>query len=256
MTLPCGACHPSTGRLLAAHRAQRVVLRLAVLASGPRPTPARCRSTQTSSTHSSAGGSCATRSPSRPTTHFLFPRLGQRRRDGLIPTRGRTAVDRRGDEDRPTDHARGRRAGRAGAPVRAQAHILAALHDGAEGGAFDAGADHGATLRRRRRRYVHHDDHELAAEHRRIERLQRRPARPPRGASAGASRRHGCVRGGRSSRGCEAGRATLHRRRQGRNQAHLALCSGSCPRGQVSGRNPCQARTAEPAGKSSSARSG
>jgi hypothetical protein len=32
--------------------------------------PARCRSTQTSSTHSSAGGSCATRSPSWPTTHF------------------------------------------------------------------------------------------------------------------------------------------------------------------------------------------
>jgi hypothetical protein len=35
-------------------------------------------------------------------------------------------------------------------------------------------------------RDVHHDDHELAAEHRRIERLQRRPARPPRGASSGA----------------------------------------------------------------------
>jgi len=50
-------------------------------------------------------------------------------------------------------------------------------------------------------RYVHGDDHELAAEYRRIERLQRRLARPPRGASGGASRRHGGVRSGRSSRG-------------------------------------------------------
>jgi hypothetical protein len=30
---------------------------------------------------------------------FLFPRLGRRRRDGLIPRRRRTAVDHRGDED-------------------------------------------------------------------------------------------------------------------------------------------------------------
>jgi hypothetical protein len=37
---------------------------------------------------------------------FLFLRLGRRQRDGVIPGRGRTAVEHRGDEDRPTDHAR------------------------------------------------------------------------------------------------------------------------------------------------------
>ena len=37
---------------------------------------------------------------------FLFARLGRRRREGLILRRGRTAVRHRGDEDRPTDHAR------------------------------------------------------------------------------------------------------------------------------------------------------
>jgi hypothetical protein len=45
-------------------------------------------------------------------------------------------------------------------------------------------------------RRVHHDDHELAAELRRIERLQPRPTRPPRGPSARASPQHGGGRGG------------------------------------------------------------
>jgi hypothetical protein len=169
---------------------------------------------------------------------FLFPRLGRRRRDGLPDADGQLSITALMRTVRPIMPA-------ADVPVE-QAHPHALR------GTFGplCMATPKAELSTRQRtmghpspettsRYVHHDDHELAAEPRRIERLQRRPARPRRRASAGATRRHGGTRSGRSSRDREAGRATLHRRRQGRNQAHLALSLGSCPQGQVSWRKPC-----------------
>jgi integrase-like protein len=163
---------------------------------GSKAHPARCRSTRTSSTHSSAGGSCAARSPSWPTIHFGSRGLaGARATASFQDAGGQLSIAAVMRIVRPIMPA-------ADVPVeRAHPHALRLTF-----GRLDMAAPKAELSRLQRitghaspettSRYVDHDDHELAARHRRIERAQRRPARQPRGASAGASRRHGGGRGG------------------------------------------------------------
>ena len=73
----------------------------------------------------------------------------------------------------------GRRAARAGAPAHAPAHLRPALHGRPASRALALQRIMGHASPETTSRYVHHDDHELAAEHRRIERLRQRSARPP-----------------------------------------------------------------------------
>jgi hypothetical protein len=86
-------------------------------------------------------------------------------------------------------------------------------------------------------RHVHRADHELVAEHRRIERLQRRPTRPPRGASVEDSRRHGGVRSGEvaAAAGQDARPFTVAVKVVIKPTWPSPL--GSCPQGQVGWRN-------------------
>ena len=134
----------------------------------------RC-STAIRLTRSSARASCAMRSPSSPATRTLFAQLGRRRRDGSFPDAGgqlsTTALIR---IVRPIMLA-------AGVPVE-QAHPHTLRHT--FGRLYMAAPR--AELSRLQRimghaspettsRYMHDDDHELAAEHRRIERLRHDP---------------------------------------------------------------------------------
>ena len=128
---------------------------------------------------------------------ILFPRLGRRRRDGSLPDAdgqlSTTAVMR---IVRPIMLA-------ADVPVgQAHPHALRRTFGRLYMAASKAALSRlqqimGHASPETTSRYVHHGNHELAAEHRRID-------------------------------GCSA---TLHRRREGRNQAHLALSLGRCPPG-------------------------